>query len=226
MNLIIRPSTSPRQILGEVRGIDSNSLFALQLNTTVEAMASDPVGNLGLCKESSRAIIRCGDIAKNDGDDDAGARLLSSWSQTGWTKFDEELVMLDQAAQDAGVELMIRPSSTGMLSDAICTCSWARRSEDLACSLLLDPIGWLVDSMLRDVDDHLQRISDLCLSCPKIGAVLVRSTKRDESGRLVECSLSEGILDPGMIGDRLGELIKCTEALIVLDEKDLDLLGL
>ncbi|MBL4698535.1 MAG: hypothetical protein JKX70_06860 [Phycisphaerales bacterium] len=226
MNLIIHPNTSPRQILGEVREIDSNSLFAHLLDTSLGAMVSDPAGSLDLCKESSRAIIRCGDLAVHDGDDDAGARLLSSWSQSGWTKFDEELVTLDQAAEEAGIELMIRPSSMGMLSDAICTCSWARRSEDLSCTLLLDPIGWLVDSMLRDADDHLRRISDLCLSCPKIGAVLIRSVKRDESGCLIECSLSEGILDPGMIGDRLGELINCTEALIVLDEKDLDLLGL
>ena len=208
-------SLSSAQIFSE-----SGEVFARLLDVSVR---TDPQEVLRASEGAQRVVVRCDDPVSAEPD---AARLLASWSQAGWAQFDEDVFNLDLRMSEAKIELLIRPSSSGMLSDAICTMAWSRRSEALGCELFLDPIGWLVESMMRDVDDHLYRISDLCQECTKVGALLIRSLKRDESGALVECSLGEGEIDPKLIADRFGGLIASASSLVVLDRSDLDLLGL
>lgn len=195
----------------------------------------DPGEWFAACDAAQRIIVSCGRVGTradaDEGDSEAqAARLLASWSQAGWAQFDEDVVKLDEFVSRAGLELLIRPSSAGMLSDAICTAAWARRSGDLACKLMLDPMGWMVGSMMRDVSDHLGRIADLCEECiqttDKVGAVLIRSVKTDKSGHLIECSLGEGEIDPKLVVDRFSGVIGSGLPVIVLDRMDLGLLGL
>lgn len=190
------------------------------------SIGCDSTALIKACEGYARVVVRCGDpIRVNEHADDA-ARLLANWSQSGWTKFDEDIAFLDQMMQEHGQELLVRPSSEGMLSDAICTVSWARRAQTLGCKLFLDPMGWIVGSMFNDVEDHLDRIAELCSQCDNIGAILIRSVRTDESGKLVEVSLGEGEIDPNVIVDRLQGLIRSSEAVVVLDSTDLALLRL
>ncbi len=217
-------SSSP--VFAQIRS-QSGEVFASMVNASA---GSDPGDWMDACRGASRVVVRCSDPigsdAMGDAMDDDAARLLASWSQAGWADFDEKLAALDQMCCDAGIELMVRPSCDGMLSDAICTMAWARRAQGLSCTLLLDPMGWLAGSMMRDVDDHLRRFDDLCRDCPKIGAVLIRSVKAGEDGQLEEVSVGEGELDPKLIMARLGGVIGDAQAVVVRDWADLDLLGL
>jgi hypothetical protein len=212
-------------IVGEIRALGTDSVYAHVLDASV---GTDPLvwlDGLGVLDDidgPGRVVLRCGEpvranLSANDDD-----RLLASWSQSGWARFDEELNAAVELAAQRDIELMVRPGALGMLSDAICTCSWARRSESLGCSLLLDPIGWLVPSMLADAGDHLRRIADLCSSCPKVGGVMVRSVRLDGDGGLVETAIHEGVIDPELIVSTLGDLVRDAPAVIGLDEADLD----
>lgn len=214
MNLLL---DSQRFIVHE---LDSNESYA---HVTDGSVGDDPAVLIANCKDTKKLVVRCGQPINAESD---AAGLLASWSQAGWAQFDEHLQALDIAASAGGIQLMIRPSCDGILSDAICTMSWARRCEGLDCSLLLDPIGWITDSMIPDLDDHLHRIADLCSGCPKIEGLMIRSIKADESGQLIEASLGDGDIAPSRIIDPLKGLIQSAEHIIVLDSSDLDLLGL
>lgn len=225
MHLIVHPldqsdqsAHASFQAQGEIREPSTDLVYASMIDASVGADSAKLILEHQGC---ARVVLRCGEPVDVDSHEDEAARLLASWSQAGWTKFDEDLVSLDEQMAEAGIEMMIRPSASGMLSDAICTMSWARRSGGLACSLLLDPVGWLTGSMLRDVDDHLRRFAELCDGCDKTGAVMLRSVKRDESGGLIECSLSEGELDPELVIRRLGGLAESGIPVVVLDSRDL-----
>ncbi len=206
---------SDKKAYSEIRDAATGERFAQMLEAWV---GSDPELWMNDLGPGDRVVISCGQAAGSIESDEL--RLLASWSQAGWTRFDQDLLQIDRLTQEAGVELMVRPSAAGMLSDAICTNSWARRSEDLDCSLLLDPIGWLVPSMMRDVEDHLTRIIELCVGCPKVGAVLVRSVKV-ENGELVACSIDDGTIDPRILMDRFEPLLRVRHELIVLDQSDI-----
>ncbi len=223
MNLILHAGHQSAPIVGEIREVDTDMAFAQIVDASVGSDADDW---LDACAGAKRVVVRCADPIHADASVSDDERLLASWSQAGWAQFDEDLAMLDQQAIAAGIELMIRPSCEGMLSDAICTMAWARRAQGLGCTLLLDPVGWLTGSMMRDVDDHLRRFGELCQSCSKIGAVLVRSVRTDAAGKLEEVRVGEGELDPKLIMDRLGRVIRDADAVVVLDWMDLDLLGL
>jgi hypothetical protein len=223
MQLLLKKVDQPSSVIGEIHEIDTGNLYASVVDC---AVGSDTASWYNACKGSPRVVLRCADPVRADAAVSAADRLLSSWSQSGWARFDEELADLDKLVSDQNMELMIRPNAKGMLSDAICTSSWARRSEGLDCSLMLDPLGWLVPSMMRDVDDHLTRIAELCQSCPKIGAVLIRSVRADGSDGLEETSLGGGDIDPELIVNRLGGLVKSARAVIVQDRADMAMLGL
>jgi len=212
-------------ILGEIRALGTDSVYAHVLDASVGTdplVWLDGVGGLDGTDGPGRVVLRCSEpvhanLSANDDD-----RLLASWSQSGWARFDEELETVVELTAQRGIELMLRPGALGMLSDAICTCSWARRSESLGCTLLLDPVGWLVPSMLADAGDHLRRIADLCGSCSKVGAVMVRSVRLDGDDGLVETNIDEGAIDPELIVSTLGDLVRDAPAVIGLDKVDLE----
>jgi len=79
-----------------------------------------------------------------------------------------------------------------------------------------------VPSMLGDAGDHLRRIADLCVSCPKVGAVLVRSVRVGDDGELLETTLGEGDIDPELIVSTLGDLVGDAPVVVGLDRADLD----
>ncbi len=222
MEMLYKGIEAPGVIVGEIRAIGADSVYAHVLDGWVGGDPSGWFDGHDGADGPGRVVLRCGepvhaDLSTNDDD-----RLLASWSQSGWARFDEELEAVVGLATQRGVELMVRPGALGMLSDAICTCSWARRSESLGCSLLLDPIGWLVPSMLDDAGDHLRRIADLCASCPKIGAVLIRSVRVGDDGGLVEAALGDGVIEPELIVSTLGDLARNARAVVALDRADLD----
>jgi len=232
MRLILEQLDVSGAVGAQIRCADTGELFASLVDGSV---GDEPLGAgwIDAIGESPRVVVRCGEpLASTSGDtsgDEAGdaARWLTRWSQEGWTRFDEQVAELNKMVQEAGKELIIRPSSEGMLSDAICTLAWARRFEDLGCSVLLDPVGWLVGSMMHDAQDHLQRIDEFCAQCPNVFAVLIRSVVVDEHGGLVEASLfeaerGEGAIEPNVILKALSGVIESAPALAVLDRADLD----
>ncbi|MGV6814001.1 MAG: hypothetical protein ACWA5W_03210, partial [Phycisphaerales bacterium] len=104
----------------------------------------------------------------------AAAQMLAGWTQDGWGAFDHQFARLREQLKTHGSTLIIEPTSSGMLSDAISTCAWARRqigsdeqsTDRRGWSLMIDPVGWLVESMLIDASDHLRRFNELCVECP------------------------------------------------------------
>jgi len=250
--MIEQRSTQMRLMIEQVCGdeqvpfiacVKTNDIIAKRASRAlIESLLSDSSAQIDSIGNGDCVLVGCHDVrdsiagfggdsdSSDDLDDIRSAMLLASWSQSGWEAFDEQFALLNEKIQSRGARLMIEPSSKGMLSDAISTCAWARRSggHDQASggwSMLIDPVGWLVDSMMRDVDDHLRRLCELSIECPNVELVRVRSVKRTDDGSLVACSLSEGDLDAAMILDRLGGLIERASGVVVLDESDIKLMS-
>jgi len=219
MHLLVEQVESSTAVTARLRAIGTDSIYGVMVDGSVD---SDPSRWLNACFDAPRVVLRCAKPRGGEASDRDDVALLASWSAAGWARFDEDLGRFDRLAREHGIELMIRPSASGMLSDAICTCSWARRSESLGCSLMLDPMGWIVGSMMGDIEDHLCRISALCSQCPKVGAVLVRSIGQDEMGGLIETTLDDGMIDPELIVSCLGGLVRSAPAVVALDRADLD----
>ena len=172
-------------------------------------------------------------LAVDEHDEFSGAaQMLAGWTQDGWESFDHQFARLCKQLNEHGSTLIIEPSSMGMLTDAISTCAWARRqigsdeqsTDQRGWSLMIDPVGWLVESMLVDASDHLRRFNELCVGCPGVEFVRLRSLKHDDTGKLIPCSLSEGELDPRMISAQLRGLIEHCAAAVMLDPEDLEFL--
>jgi hypothetical protein len=224
MQLVLETDQISGPLVGPIRDSQSGNSFASLIDASVETSLDRLRSMIENESELKRFILRCGEPTLTVASEPDASRLLASWSQTGWSEFDDRVCKIVELFKKMGVEIMIRPSAMGMLSDAICTCSWARRSEDVSCSLLLDPIGWLVPSMMRDVDDHLSRIAQFCEECPKVSAILLRSVKLSKSGSLEESSIKDGDIDPSVLIERFSRFIQSGVDVIVLDESDLEYL--
>lgn len=199
-------ATEARETTGSVFDPDLGSLDPLPARVVL----SDALGHAG-----------------STPDEDAPS-WIASWSQAGWERFDRAYrEARDEArAQDTG--LVLRPSSTGMLSDAVCTLNWCARGGGQDAELLLDPVGWVVPSMMRDLEDHLDRIAELGLEMIERGrvwGVMLRSVRAGESGGLGACPLREGEPDHGMLVKKLGGLARASGRCVLLDRADLDLVG-
>ncbi|MCA9303544.1 MAG: hypothetical protein KC996_05425 [Phycisphaerales bacterium] len=133
----------------------------------------------------------------------------SRWGQAGWDRFEDDVRAASDEAERRGVELWILPSAHGMLSDAIGTASWARRTGSTGVRLLVDPVGWLTDSMMVNAEDHLKRISELMIGCPLVGGVLLRAG---------------GLVDPAGSVRAMRGLIDSAGVLVALDESEFALL--
>ena len=166
-------------------------------------------------------------VQQDDPDRDAES-WIRSWSQSGWESFDSTLRSARLRAEELGVELLLRPSSAGMLSDAVCTLSWVARGGGQDARLMLDPMGWIVPSMLRDLPDHLDRIEELCIEMiehGRVSCVLIRSLRTEEAGQLIESSLGDGEPDALVILKHLSTLIERAPEIAVLAQPDLGFLG-
>ncbi len=146
-----------------------------------------------------RLIVKCG---RADDEPDP-----MRWMAKGWEAFDAAVLAAVDVARNRGIELLIRPSAEGMLSDAISTASWARRMESTPIGLLIDPLGWLTETMLDDAEDHLRRIAEMMDGCGKIGGVLIQVPE------------GQGDLDAVMVRRTLGPMIDAA-AIFAVDDAD------
>lgn len=161
---------------------------------------------------------------RGDNPDQDAQSWLQSWSQSGWEQFDRLHEHARTVAQSLGAELLLCPNSAGMLSDAVCTLNWVARGGGQQARLMLDPMGWVVESMSRDLPDHLDRIAALCVEMiehDRVACVLVRSSAGEGMDPV---SLGAGDVDPGMLVERLGPLLTRAPEIAVLEETDLGLL--
>lgn len=179
--------------------------------------ATEPVCSVldwtGEATPSSTLILsdQAGHSTQNP-DDDAES-WLRSWSQSGWERFDIAYREASRVAMGKDMRLVIRPSSTGMLSDAVCTLNWCTRGAGQDAQLLLDPVGWLVPSMMRDLADHLDRIVELCLQMldhGRVWGVLLRT---------VPAAIGES--DDELILTKLAPLMAQSPRCVVASEADL-----
>ncbi len=226
MHLILEHATPNSHHTGMYRDPVSGEVFAHDLGDVVAHWGDGhgaPTGGV------QRLVLH--DHAGHQGgspDQDAQS-WLASWSQSGWERFDSSWRQSKARAESLGIELMIQPSSLGMLSDAISTLNWCTRGGGQDSTLLLDPMGWIVPSMIRDLGDHLDRINERCIQMiehGRVGLVLLRSTRSIEAGGLFEpASMAQGELDTGLILSGLAGLIAGASNIAVLDEQDLGLLG-
>lgn len=229
MRLVVRnppssgptPAPSSGAVTGEYHDPQSGEIFARELDASV---GDDPKGWATRCAGVGRVILRSGSLSQVGDEDRDAPAWLASWSERGWADFDERVREAHQAAQEQGVELLIRPHAQGMLSDAVSTLSWCTRAGGLHQSLLLDPIAWLVPSMVPDAKDHLIRLCEICEALIEhqcVSCVLLRSFRQETgTNRLLPASLTRGQLDARLILDHLGALIEHAPALAVLDERD------
>jgi len=138
----------------------------------------DPVSSWPEEIIGGRLVAVCGWAAPGEPDP-------SRWGQAGWDRFERQVLEASEEAGRRGVELWILPSVHGMLSDAISTVSWARRTGNTGVRLLIDPVGWLTDSMMPDREDHLRRLTELMVGCPLVGGVLLRAGELPDGEALV-----------------------------------------
>lgn len=162
--------------------------------------------------------------------DQDAASWIASWSQAGWDRFDSAYRQARMRAESVGIEFLIRPSSDGMLSDAVSTLNWCARGAGQDATLLLDPMGWIVSSMMRDLGDHLDRINELCLEMVehgRVGLVLLRSVVHGaESGLIESAPLSSGGPTVPMILEGFAGLLEQSPRVALLCAEDLGLLGI
>lgn len=172
------------------------------------------------------AIILSDDAGhSSESPDDDSASWLRSWSQSGWERFDQAFRDARELVGSKNAQLVIRPSSSGMLSDAICTLNWCTRGGGQDANLLLDPMGWVVPSMMRDLEDHLDRMVELChemMTHRRVWGVMVRSIvwNEDRSG-FDSCPLDAGSADAELIVRKLDALVRASERTIVVDGADI-----
>lgn len=217
MRLVVQSTPQPGLLTGELVDPETGAVFARLTDVSV---GDDPECWALACNGTPRVILTSGVHASHE--DDPGA-WLTSWSEKGWAAFDGQAGVASNAAKERGVELLLRPDAKGMLSDAVSTLSWCTRGGGQRQSLLLDPIGWLVPSMLRDLDDHLIRLNELSeamISHGRVACVLLRSLRRGTDDQLIPASLRAGDLDATLLRKRLGRLIEHAPAGAVLDKRD------
>lgn len=147
-------------------------------------------------------IARCGSHAGVD--PEPSADLLARWSSDSWEPFNEAVVKASGLANEHGTEMIVLPGAGGRLSDAVCTVSWSVSHAEVG--ILLDPVGWLTPSMMRDLNDHLIRFSSVCREIPYVWGVVFRSIKMDESGALVNAPLGEGLIDIDLLERTIGTI--------------------
>jgi len=158
---------SERVVLDSDRGVFVDISNAQPWMQRSDLSIGDPTNQWPSEIVGGRMVVACG--RASDGPDP------TRWGQSGWDRFESAVGAACEQADRCGVELWIRPSLHGMLSDAIGTVSWARRTASTGVRLLVDPIGWLTESMMQDSEDHLRRISELMRGCPLLGGVLLRA---------------------------------------------------
>jgi len=217
MHLIFEPAQLSITRNGQYLQSDDRSVFAYDAGITLLDWVDAPQA----AQADAPRLVLHDDVGHTGASPDDDARSwLASWSQSGWERFDSAYRQARSRADALGIELLIQPSSRGMLSDAISTLNWCTRGGGQDATLLLDPIGWVVPSMMRDLPDHLDRINELCLEMiehGRVGLLLLRAFEW--------ASLTHGGGDTAQILGGLSESIQRAPAIAVLDERDLALLG-
>ncbi len=217
MRLVVRNTHPSVHLTGDLVAPETGAVFARFADASV---GDDPGRWAQACEGTPRVVLTSGTHASPD--EDPGA-WLASWSDRGWAAFDERVRDASNAAGARGVELLLRPDARGMLSDAVSTLSWCTRGGGQRQSLLLDPVAWLVPSMLRDLDDHLARLNELgeaLIEHGRVACVVLRSLTHGAGDQLAPASISDGDLDAKLLLKRLGRLIELAPAGAVLDEGD------
>jgi len=200
--------------------IENDELIAIETGGSI----SDP--DIDSIELFPSAVILNDDAGHASNSPDADARSwLQSWSQSGWDEFNRAFRKAQDILKTKGTQLVIRPSSSGMLSDAVCTLNWCTRGGGQDAMVLLDPMGWIVPSMMRDLEDHLDRIVELCqemVAHRRVWGIIVRSISRNvDRGGTESCPLGSGDADGAMILSKLRPLIDACERTIVTDPSDI-----
>ena len=201
---------------------EGGRVVAIELNQYITDWADD---SEAAPLSTDYVILQDHDPKKVKGPDEDPQSWLSSWSQNGWERFDAGYRVALTKAQLMQAQVVLRPSADGMLSDAVSTLSWCTRGGGKQASILLDPMGWIVPSMMRDLEDHLDRISELALEIQEHGRVwgiLVRSvTPSADQSSLTPCPLHAGEPASELIMEKLSGLIDACERVIVADPSDI-----
>lgn len=177
---------------------ESGGVVATIAGCDVESLAAGWKG----VEMDSVVIARCGSHAGVD--PEPSADLLARWSSDSWEPFNEAVVKAFDLAEKDGSKLVVLPGAGGRLSDAVCTVSWSVSHAEVG--LLLDPVGWLTPSMMRDLNDHLIRFASVCMEIPNVWGVVLRSIRMDEAGALVHAPLGEGLIDPDLLERTIGTI--------------------
>lgn len=225
MRLIVTAPDPARPLMREYRDADSGALYARELGLSVAddtsgwAMDHDRPPRVVLSTELS--------IAREPDEEAAAMRWLRGWSERGWGEFEDHVRVAEAKSEELGVGVLLRPDAGGMLADAVCTRSWMSKRGESGAGLLLDPLGWVVPSMMRDLDDHLLRLAELCeqlIAQGGVEAVLMRSVAETDAG-LTPAALGEGTIGAARLLGPMSGVLRAAPAVAVLDEGDLGLLA-
>lgn len=201
---------------------EGGRVVAIELNQYITDWADD---SESMPLSSDFVILQDHDPRRVGAPDEDPQSWLSSWSQTGWERFDAGYRVALTKAELMNARVVLRPSAGGMLSDAVSTLNWCTRGGGKQARILLDPMGWIVPSMMRDLEDHLDRIAELALelqSHGRVWGVLVRSmASSEDQSSLVPCPLDEGEPASEMVLEKLSGLIDACERVIVSDPSDI-----
>lgn len=186
----------------------------------------DGLNGFSLPEPTPGAVVLRDDVGhRGASPDEDASSWLQSWSLSGWERFDQAYRDASETAKNRGTQLVIRPSSSGMLSDAVCTLNWCTRGGGQDAMILLDPLGWVVPSMMRDIADHLDRIVELCeqmASHGRVWGLLARSVDWNEDRScLIPASMTAGVLEPDMLDEKLRPLIRAVRRCVLIEPSDI-----
>jgi len=104
---------------------------------------------------------------------------FETWGPAGRAAFDERIGSLARS----GARVLIRPHARHVISDIPSVATLAKRFEGGSVGVLLEPAALFTSEMLRDTDEHIERIAALVSVCA--GVLLSDIERAGEELRLI-----------------------------------------
>ena len=124
-------------------------------------------------------------------------RPWEAWGPGARARLAGAVAELERFVERDGVEILLAPSASGVVSDVPSVLQFAREHGGKRVGLVIEPAAMLTGSMMGTVEDHLERLYGL--AGLDVVRMVVVSGVREGAGGLEPCDVGEGILDERLI---------------------------
>ncbi len=154
--------------------------------------------------------------------DDAEESGVGTWGPRGRAEFRAACGRLEPALRAGGATMLLRPSSSRVLSDAPSCAEFLRARAGLTFGLLLDAASMLTPSQLPRAEEHVERILAVC-GLGGVGGVVLANVEAGDTtdGRVRLSPISRGVLRPEFLADQARRAIPAGTPIVLL-EADLE----